>query len=75
MSNNRKLVIKTQSLEERLPLPNMLLIQSDTHSKISMFRNRTWFPMSVVSRSPLALISWIATEKSRSDGYTSKLNS
>ena len=31
MSNNRKLVIETQSLEERLLLPNMLLIQSDIY--------------------------------------------
>ena len=69
MSNNRKLVIETQSLEERLPLPNMLLIQSDAHrAKCLCSETQLWFTVSEVNRSPLALISWIATEKSRSDG-------
>ena len=63
-------LIRNTNLEKRptLPLPNMLLTQSDTHIAKFLFRNRTWFTMTDLSRLHVALISWSATEKSRSDG-------
>ena len=52
---NKKLVIK-----------NTEIIQHATFANV-LFRNRTWFTMSDLSRPHLALISWSATEKSCSD--------
>ena len=70
MFNNKKLVTKNTELGRKTntpPTQHATQTKRYTNSKI-LFRNRTWFTMTDLSRLHVALISWSATEKSRSDG-------